>query len=71
MDSAGYGAARRLNLKPAAGKVDLDSSTRYLEGRDELSAFDDFREWALSAPANELLERFNRPLMPKMEGLIA
>jgi len=64
VESTGYGSARRLHLVPGASKVDLESSTRYLEGQGEIAAFDVFRTWALSAPAAELLARFNRPLMP-------
>ena len=45
-------------------KVDLASSVRYAEGLDEIEQFGDFRRWAFQAPAAELLERFNRPILP-------
>ncbi len=59
----GHGAYRRLSLVPAAGKVDL-TSVRYSEGLDEIAEFQVFREWVMSSPAEELLERFNRPILP-------
>jgi len=66
VDSEGTGAYRRLVMLPAPeAKLDLASSTRYAEGREELAEFDDFREWALHADAVLLLQAFNRPILPK------
>lgn len=60
----GHGAYRRLTLDLSASKVDLESSVRYSEGLDEIREFEDFRVWALTAGADELLHRFNRPILP-------
>jgi single-stranded-DNA-specific exonuclease len=65
VQSEGSGAYRRLSLLPAPEqKLDLASSVRYAEGRDELDSFDAFRAWVLKAPADELLHTFNRPILP-------
>ncbi|TLM90919.1 MAG: single-stranded-DNA-specific exonuclease RecJ, partial [Actinobacteria bacterium] len=60
----GHGAYRRLTLVDDAPKVELTSSVRYAEGVDEMEQFGQFREWVLEAPAEELLARFNRPILP-------
>jgi len=60
----GHGAYRRLTLVPSRERVDLESSVRYAEGLDEIEQFGEFRRWALDAQADELLERFNRPILP-------
>lgn len=62
--SEGHGAYRRLTLVPDAPKTDLTESVRYAEGQDEVAEFADFKAWALSSVADELLERFNRPILP-------
>ncbi len=62
--SEGHGAYRRLSVLPAPGKVDLTASVRYAEGLEEIEEFEAFREWALSATPDELLHRFNRPILP-------
>ncbi|MDO5709229.1 MAG: helicase-related protein, partial [Coriobacteriales bacterium] len=64
LETMGHGSARRILVNESPGKVDLESSIRYLEGlhaRDEFSAF---RDWALSATPDEMLERINRPITP-------
>lgn len=60
----GHGAYRRLTFLPSDSKVELDSSVRYAEGKEEIDEFADFKEWALTAQAEELLARFNRPILP-------
>ncbi len=60
----GHGAYRRLTLSPVAEKVDLEASVRYAEGLDEIAEFAEFREWVLGAEAQELLARFDRPILP-------
>jgi single-stranded-DNA-specific exonuclease len=66
VDTEGTGAYRRLVMLPAPeSKLDLNSSTRYAEGREELAEFDEFRGWALQADADLLLQAFNRPILPK------
>jgi single-stranded-DNA-specific exonuclease len=64
VDGEGYGAYRRLTFVPSSEKVDLDSSVRYAEGKDEIEQFDSFRSWVLAAEADDLLARFNRPILP-------
>jgi single-stranded-DNA-specific exonuclease len=65
VESDGYGPYRRLSLLPRPEqKVDLDSSVRYAEGKREIEEFGEFRAWALEAAADDLLHRFNRPILP-------
>ena len=60
----GYGVSRRLTFVATEGRVELESSARYAEGLDEIDEFSRFKAWVLGAEANELLERFNRPILP-------
>jgi single-stranded-DNA-specific exonuclease len=60
----GHGAYRKLTFVPSAAKVDLESSARYAEGLDEIAEFGDFKAWALTAESDDLLARFNRPILP-------
>jgi single-stranded-DNA-specific exonuclease len=60
----GHGAYRRLTLVPDPPKMELSSSVRYTEGLDEIEQFTEFQEWVMSADAEELLARFNRPILP-------
>ncbi len=65
VSSEGIGAYRRLTMLPApAAKLDLTASVRYAEGLDEIVSFEEFALRALEAPANELLQAFNRPILP-------
>ncbi|NTW29058.1 MAG: single-stranded-DNA-specific exonuclease RecJ [Coriobacteriia bacterium] len=61
----GHGAYRRLTFVPGTAKVDLESSVRYAEGKDEVEEFGNFKAWVLGAQADELLARFNRPILPR------
>jgi len=64
LKTSGYGSARRIEMDEAPQRVDLEQSIRYLEGlhaRDEFAAF---RNWALSATADEMLTCINRPITP-------
>ncbi|MCL2437835.1 MAG: single-stranded-DNA-specific exonuclease RecJ [Coriobacteriia bacterium] len=63
--TAGHSSARTITLTEGAAKVDLQSSVRYLEGQDEQADFETFREWALFAAADELRDRFTRPILPQ------
>lgn len=65
VQSDGIGSYRRLTLLPAQGKVDLEASVRYAEGLEEITEFGEFREWVLGARPEELLARFNRPILPE------
>lgn len=60
----GHGAYRRLTLMPSTAKLELTDSVRYAEGLDEIEEFGAFREWVMSCSAEELLTRFNRPILP-------
>lgn len=60
----GHGAYRRLTVLPSEGKVELEQSVRYAEGLDEIEQFEQFRERVLTASDEELLMRFNRPILP-------
>ena len=60
----GHGAYRRLTFVPGAGEGRLESSARYAEGLDEIAEFADFKTWSLTAEADDLLARFNRPILP-------
>jgi len=60
----GHGAYRRLTFTPSANKVELESSVRYAEGLEEIGEFGQFKSWALTADSDELLARFNRPILP-------
>jgi single-stranded-DNA-specific exonuclease len=60
----GHGAFRRLTFTPSAHKVELESSVRYAEGLEEIGEFSQFKAWALTAESDDLLARFNRPILP-------
>ena len=60
----GHGAYRRLTFVPSTSKVDLESSVRFAEGKDEIDEFAVFKAWALTAEPDDLLMRFNRPILP-------
>jgi single-stranded-DNA-specific exonuclease len=65
VEGEGMGAYRRLRVLPRPdGKLDLASSVRYAEGLEECATFADFKRWVLESPAPELLQRFNRPILP-------
>ncbi|MDZ4063840.1 MAG: helicase-related protein, partial [Coriobacteriia bacterium] len=65
VEGEGHGAYRRLALVPhSGGKVELESSVRYSEGLQEIEEFGEFRTWVLQAANDELLARFNRPILP-------
>jgi single-stranded-DNA-specific exonuclease len=61
----GLGGYRRLRLEPPPEeKTDLTTSVRYAEGLEETEQFGEFRRWVMAAPAEELLEAFDRPILP-------
>lgn len=63
--SEGHGPYRRLTVVlPPPGKMELSESVRYSEGLEEIAEFREFRTWALGATAEDLLARFNRPILP-------
>jgi single-stranded-DNA-specific exonuclease len=58
----------QIRLVPDAERVELSSSSLYLEGRDELELFERFKTWALNASALELREQITGPLIPVGTG---
>lgn len=64
----GRSSARTIEVLPFAGKLELSQSARYSEGQDEIESFDSFKQWAIHASENELLERFNKPILPHIAG---
>lgn len=54
----------RINVVDYKGKVDLVDSVRYREGVDERDSFIVFKDWVLSATADQLQQRIQHPLMP-------
>lgn len=60
----GYGTLRRLTVVPSAGKVELSSSLRYAEAQQEIDEFTQFKMWVMGSAEEELLARFNRPILP-------
>jgi len=66
VEGEGHGQYRRLSLVPTpdGGKVVLEESVRYAEGLESIAEFGAFRSWVLSAEPDELLARFNRPILP-------
>lgn len=68
LTTQGRSVARLIEMLPVAGKLDLTSSTRYSEGLDEIDEFDNFRQWVLAASPEELLERFNKPILPRLDS---
>lgn len=55
-------------MTQAPQKMELTDSVRYREGLQEVDDFAAFKRWALGAPEHELLERFNRPILPQDPG---
>ena len=64
LDTTGYGSARRITMNDSPARVDLESSIRYLEGLHAREEFVAFRDWALTATPDQMLERINRPITP-------
>lgn len=63
--SQGYGSSRQISLDSNPKKVELESSIRYKEGLHAKEEFLGFRDWVLNASSLELLERFNKPIIPQ------
>ena len=64
IETSGASVARYITLVPDPGHMELGDSVRYREGLDELEVFKAFKGWVLKADARQLLERFNRPILP-------
>ncbi len=70
LETSGYGSARRIRTESSPARVQLTSSIRYLEGMRLRQEFDVFRDWALSSPAQEMLEHVNRPIVPSFGQVV-
>jgi len=68
LSTEGRSSARRIILAPSPEKVDLEQSVRYAEGQEEIADFDDFKQWVLTASAEQLRDRFNKPILPTQNG---
>lgn len=68
LQTSGASVARRIAMTQAPQKMELTDSVRYREGLQEVDDFAAFKRWALGAPEHELLERFNRPILPQDPG---
>lgn len=64
LSTQGRSVARRIDMHTVSGKFDLETSVRYSEGQGEIEEFGSFKEWALGASADDLLNRFNKPILP-------
>ncbi len=64
LETTGHGPSRRIRMIDKPLKVELTDSIRYLEGMRSMDEFLDFKTWALSSPADILLARINRPIVP-------
>lgn len=60
------GEDRQIEMVESPGHVELDRSIRYLEGLHARMEFSSFRDWALTAPARDMLNRVNRPITPQV-----
>ena len=65
LETFGHGQGRRIHLFENPQRADLESSVRYCEGLEECDEFQTFSEWAFAASPEELLSRFDRPILPE------
>ena len=70
LQTSGHGTARRITMVSSPSRMDLEQSTRYLEGLRARDAFAEFRDWALGADAEAMLERVNRPIVPSFGRVV-
>ena len=61
----GRASYRRIYVPRTENKKNLEDSIRYKEGLEEQASFKSFKQWVLDASAEELLEHFNRPILPE------
>lgn len=61
---SGWGESRQVTLVPVSGRLDLESSVRYVEGMRNREAFEEFSSWALTASRDDLEKRIDRPIAP-------
>ena len=61
----------RVRMVDGPAHMELADSVRYREGLDQIEEFAAFKQWALSAAADELLARFTRPIVPQSSETFA
>ena len=64
LQTSGQSVSRRISMVDSPKQMSLDSSVRYQEGCEEIASFSQFKTWVLTSTSKELLERFNRPILP-------
>ncbi len=70
LQTSGHGTARRISMVANPPRMDLEQSTRYVEGLHSQDAFAEFRDWALHASDEEMLARINRPITPSFGTVV-
>jgi single-stranded-DNA-specific exonuclease len=70
LETSGHGSARRITMVDNPRRMDLNLSTRYLEGLRARDAFAEFRDWALTAAQDDMLARINRPITPSFGRVV-
>ncbi|MCD8199432.1 MAG: DEAD/DEAH box helicase, partial [Coriobacteriaceae bacterium] len=71
LQTQGHSVSRSIRMVEGPDHMDLSESVRYREGCEEIEEFDSFKTWALSASADDLLSRFNRPILPSSSDFSA
>ena len=66
LETSGRGPSRHIRMVEGPSHMELAQSARWREGCDQAAAFAEFKQWALSATADELLARINRPILPNL-----
>ena len=66
----GFGDARRIRMDPAPARMDLERSVRYLEGLQGKDEFEDFCDWVLHCPEEELRAHIVRPIAPSFGDVV-
>ena len=61
---------RRIRMVDNPPRMDLEQSTRYLEGLRSRDAFADFRDWALLSRPEDMLAQINRPITPNFGQVV-
>ncbi len=64
LQTSGRGVSRAISMVEGPSHMELTDSVRYREGAEQVEDFSAFKKWALGASPEELLSRFNRPILP-------
>ena len=54
----------KIAMSDVADKVDLETSTRFCEGQNELLSFEDYRHTAMRKTTDELQKLLRHPILP-------